>query len=77
MRLGAAIEILTRMHKSAHGDKAAALGTALVSLKEDLERVQDEVEEAIEMLDHILPGPDAPDRWGAATTSVCRSRGIQ
>jgi len=62
MRLEAAIEALSRMHAAAEGEKAAALGTALLALKENLERIQDEVEEAVEMLGHILPGPDQPDR---------------
>ena len=62
MRLEAAIDILSRMHESAEGEPAAALGTALVALKENLERVQDEAEVAEKMLRRVLPSPEAPDR---------------
>ena len=62
MRLEAAIEILSRMHRSAEGEPAAALGTAIAALKENLDRVRDDAEEAVKMLRQVLPGPEAPER---------------
>ena len=62
MKLDMAIEILSRMHKSSAGDQGTALGIAVVSLKENLDKVREEALDVTPMIERVLPGIENPGR---------------